>query len=279
MALAQWVRVHKPVLLVPLLVWLRTTVTWARSSGREAARADIRTLLGDVPEAELDALARRHVHFSCLRSEARFHHQVNSRQRVVGGEHLASASALGRGVILGFVHHGHYEGGFPSIAAAGFPLHVVVAAESVAAGEGDPEAELWRVHHARTVVSHPDSRLASVDIGFRGMLGLLADGDTIALACDFPGGQAPVRFLGREWFGMTSVGGLSLRSGAPVVPLISRPDGGDRSYIELGAPILPEDFDDPAALTAAVLAALEPGVRAWPEAYDVPAQMWIPFTH
>ncbi len=276
-ALIQGVRVNKPSCLIPLFVWMRARAVWSWSPSREQARTDVRTVVADLPASDLDALARRHVRFSCLRSESRFHPASHSRQRVVGGAHLTSARARGRGVILAFLHHGHWEGAFPSIAAAGFPLRVVVAAESVAAGEGDPDAEPWRIHQARTMTAHRDSALASVGVGFSGVLELLNHGDTVALACDYPGGRALVRFLDREWFGRTSVGALSLRSGAPVVPLSCHRAGGDASYIELGAPVLPEDFLDPADLTAAVLAALELGVRAWPEAYDVPSQMWMPF--
>lgn len=274
MAVVQWIRVHQPGVLTPLLVRLRTIATWARPAGRERARADMRLLLDDEPS---DALARRHVAFSCLRSEARFHPGPLTRQHVVGVEHLAAARARGHGVVVTFVHHGHYEGSFPSVAAAGQPVRVVVAAESVAAGEGAPGSELWRLHHARTITSHPDCSLVSVEIGFWGMLELLGEGGTIGLAVDFPGGTRPVRFLGREWCGMTSAASLARRSGAAVVPLTSHPTGRCGSYVELGAPLLPDDFTDAATFTDAILAAHEPAVRAWPEAYDVPTQMWAPF--
>lgn len=259
-----------PLGLLQLLARLRTSLIWTRSSVREHARRQMLTLGPHLTPAELESAARRHVTFSGLRRLVRFNPGALVRQRVFDLEHLTDLDDAS-GVIFGFFHQGHYEGTFPSVARHhARSITVVVAEEAL-----QDEPPLWATKHVEMITSHPSVTLVGVSLGFRGIRDLLRSGHAVALACDIPGSQqVEVTFCGQPRMATTSAAALSLATGAPILPVWSIPQGRYGAAVRLGAPIAPADHVDAEVLTAAVVAALEPGAQQWPEAYDLPAQMW-----
>jgi len=264
----QHFRERQPSWATPLLIRGRAAAIWARPERREQARAAMRTLLPDAPDDEIEDLARRHVEFSCRRAEVRYHPGDLVRQDVVGLEHLEAARAEGRGVVLAFLHHGHYAGSFASIAAQGHAVSIVASSESFA-----PDRPGWLARHIAMATDHPDADAVDVAVGFRGLADLLRNGTTLALSVDGPG-PTTVEFLGHPRRGLTSAAGLAFATGAPVVPVSSCRSGRYGAQVVVWPALRACDHADPNAMTYEILAALEHAVLAWPEAYDVPLELW-----
>jgi lauroyl/myristoyl acyltransferase len=253
--------------LLPGLVAVRARVAWRRPAVRADALAQMRFLLERArPGADVDAAARGYVRYQARRGELRWHPELLTSLPVEGLDHLLAARARGRGVVLNFVHHGYYDGAFPSIARLGVPAHMVVYPYML-----EPGAPLWLRQHVK-VASMNGGTAVSAGIGAEGLAGLLRSGEVVAVASDVPG-RTPLRFVGRDVLGSFGAARLASETGAPVVVLTSEEDGSG-PVIRLSAPLDPVEFATPQALLQAMLAVHEPVLLRWPEATDIPLSRW-----
>ena len=113
-------------------------------------------------------------------------------------------------MVLNFIHHGYYDGAFPSIARLGRPRHLVVYPYML-----EDDAPLWLRQHVK-VGSMNGGTAVSAAIGTDGMLELLA--------------------VGRSWPspptspGVRRCGSSAATSSAPSVPPGWRPPPRRRSW-------------------------------------------------
>lgn len=260
------VRRRVPRAGVRAIVRLRTWLG-VRSERRMAvARREMEHLVGAaLPDADLDDLARRYVAWTMRRGEYRWHADLVADQEIEGLDHLAKAYAEGRGVVVSFVHHAHFEGAFLAVHRAGFDLDGIVHPLMIAGGGGN----FMRQH---TRICAMGATLHSTEIGSAGIADLLRAGRIVCLAVDVAG-RTPVSFLGRERLGSFGAARLAAETGSPVV-VMSYERAGDGVRIRLHEPLDPADFADPRALLAAMLERHEPAVLDLPEAYDQPIKRW-----
>lgn len=260
-----------PPVLLPLVVALRTRLAWSRASVREDARAQMRFLLEHTRretdlDADLERAARAYVRYQVRRAELRWHPRLITRLRVEGIEHLSGARDRGHGVLLNFMHHGHYDGAFPSFARHGVRCQMVVYPYML-----EPDAPLWLQQHV-ALACIGGGRPVSAAVGSDGMLDLLRAGEVVAIASDVPG-RTPLRFVGRDVLGSFGAARLATDAGAPVVVMTSEED--DRgAFIRLHPPLEPADFASPRELLEAMLAIHESVQVRWPEATDLPLSRW-----
>jgi lauroyl/myristoyl acyltransferase len=262
------VRAHVPTPLLPALWGLRTRLAWRSEGVREDARAQMRFLLENTADhgRDLDEVARAYVRYQARRGELRWHPELLLSLRVEGMEHILAAQAQGKGVLLNFIHHGYYDGAFPSIARLGAPGHIVVYPYML-----EPDAPLWLQQHVR-IGSANGGTATSAAIGTEGLVGLLEQNNVVAIASDVPG-KTPIKLFGREVLGSFGAARLPMATGSPVVVLTSEEDE-QGPYIRLHEALQPGDFETPQALLEAMLAIHEEVVLRRPEAYDLPLSRW-----
>lgn len=263
------VRVRKgiPRWLVPLVVAVRARLAWARPAVRADARAQMRFLLEHTrPDADLDAVARDYVRYQARRGEIRWHPEMVTHLRVEGIEHLLTARGGGRGVLLSFVHHGYYDGAFPSIARYGVLCQMVVYPYML-----EPDAPLWLQQHVALACIGGGTPVSAA-VGTEGLQDLLHQGEVVAIASDVPG-RTPIRFVGREVLGSFGAARIATDTNSPVVVMTSEEDA-HGPYIRLHEPFEPKRFASPKELLEALLVIHESRQVRWPEATDLPLSRW-----
>ncbi len=261
------IRCRIPRALLPVVVGLRFLAAWSRSSVRADAREQMRFLLEQTrPEADLEAVARRYVKQQIWRGELRWHPELITQMRVEGIEHLLAARDLGRGVMLNFVHHGAYEGGFASLARLGAPAHMIVYPYMVR-----DDAPRWLKQHMRVACMGGGTKV-SAEIGTQGIIDLLNRGTVVAVASDVPG-RTPLRFVGRDVLGSFGAARIAADAGSPVVVMHMEFDESG-PFVRVSEALDPKDFDTSHALLQEMLARHERVVVTWPENTDLPLSRW-----
>jgi KDO2-lipid IV(A) lauroyltransferase len=192
--------------------------------------------------------------------------QLCERFTYEGWEHLAEAESMGRGTFMLGAHLGYWEISGRPIGLYRGLLHTVARP----ADNPHLERELvglreqlgYRVLHKRGAA--------------RRMLQLLAAGERIGILPDqrvHPREGIEVPFFGRPAMTTPILARLSLRSGAPVVPVFAYPEPEGRYSMVVRPPILPpaDRADTPdrvAELTRRYLSVIEEEIRLRPE-------MWL----
>jgi len=265
--IVETVRSRVPRVLLPLVVGLRFVLAWSRPSVRADARAQMAFLLEHTrPEVDLDATARAYVKQQIWRGELRWHPDLITRMRVVGLEHLVGARDRGRGVILNFVHHGTYEGGFASLARLGAPAHMLVHPYMTR-----DDAPRWLKQHMRIACTGGGAKV-SAEIGTQGIIDLLNQGSVVAVASDVPG-RTPLRFVGRDVLGSFGAARIATEAGSPVVVMSMELDE-HGPLVRAHEALEPKAFESPRALLEEMLALHERVVVRWPERTDLPLSRW-----
>jgi len=265
--IANKVRARVPKALIPALVAARTRLAWRRPAVREDALAQMGFVLEKTsPDADIEAVARAYVRYQARRGELRWHPELLTSLPVEGIDHLLAARAEGRGVVLNFMHHGYYDGAFPSIARLGAPAHLVVYPYML-----EDDAPLWLQQHVR-VGSMNGGTVVSAGMGTDGLLSLLRRGEILALASDVPG-RTPLRFVGRDVLGSFGAARLASLAQAPVVVMTSE-ENESGPFIRLHEPLDPEAFPTPEDLLEQMLPIHEAVLLRWPEAADLPLSRW-----
>lgn len=230
--------------------------------------AEMSFLLAETGRAsEIEQAATKNLTNYLWRSEIRWHPRRVTRQRVEGAENLRSAHALGRGVVLNFMHHGQYDGVFASVRrATGIPISTITAAETLTV-----DTESWRRQHAKLVAAGGETVTATV--GLKGIVERLRHGQVIAIASDVAGGTE-VQWAGRRVGGASGAVRAASMADAPVVLLTSHLGEDGEPYVRLSEPIEPTDYATVEALLQAVVADHESAVLAWPDGAHLPASRW-----
>jgi lauroyl/myristoyl acyltransferase len=261
------IRRRIPRALVPLVVAVRFRLAWSRAAVRKDARAQMLFLIEHTrPDADLDAVARDYVRYQVRRGELRWHPEMVTSLRVEGIEHLLSARDGGRGVLLNFVHHGYYDGGFPSIARHGVPCRMVVYPYML-----EPDAPLWLKQHVALACTGGGTPVSAA-VGNDGIKDLLLQGEVVAIASDVPG-RTPLTFVGREVLGSFGAARLAADTNSPVIVMTSEEDAGG-PFIRLHEPFEPKRYQSPKELLEALLVIHESRQIRWPEATDLPLSRW-----
>ena len=252
--------------LVPLVVRLRTLLAMRSGFKVASSRRQMEILLDTLPGYDLDELTRRHVWFTQRRAEYRFHPDLVSDQELVGLDNLQRARAGGRGVLLSFMHYGHYDGCFLTLKKAGVETDAMVI-RFLYDGIGTD----WQRQHARLL--RMGTTMHSVEGGSQVVRDLLADGRVVALASDVTS-RTKVHFMGKDRLASFGAPRIAHEMGAPVVVMTFEWTG-TKPRITLHEPLEPGDFPDAWALYHRMLEIHEDAVRGWPWSYELPQDRWV----
>ena len=228
------------------------------------ARRQMEFLLAETrPDADLDAVALRHLEQVVWRRELRWRPPVITKQAVTGVEHLTAVRGEHGGLVVCFLHHGRYEGVFAALKNAGGPPVTTVGHPMMF----DPAIPDYLAANLR--LGKMGSTPVPVTLGYAGLRDLVLDGHTLGIAVDLPG-STRVRFVGRDLRCASGAARIAHETGTPVVLVLPRTTDGVAQELTVTEPLLPKDFHDAEALLQAILDGFEPSVLDWPEAYDWP---------
>jgi KDO2-lipid IV(A) lauroyltransferase len=232
-----------------------------------SARANLAHAYPELSALEIERLTRRcfwhlgQTLFEFLQMPNWDKAEIMRRVKSGGTGHLDAALAAGKGAILISAHYGNWELAAARLAAAGYPLRVIVRS----ADDAGAEALLQRVRTGAgyQVISRKD--------GTREALAALRRNEVLVVLLDQNTSQAEVfvQFFGRPAATASGPAVLARRTGARLVPGFIRrlPDG--THYGEVLAPIEWEATGDPERevldITQQLTAAIEAWIRVEPE--------------
>ncbi len=185
---------------------------------------------------------------------------------VEGAEHLCTAYAQGRGVVVSFCHFGLFPGNAITVAEqTGAQVHPVAGAWlAQASPEGlSPRARRWRAAYEAAGV-----RLVDADASFERLCALLAEGHIVTMAFDWPGTTA-TRFLGRPVSMAGGTARLAHHAGALVVP-VRRTLRRGRGRATFGPALDPRDHGDRRSIHEDLAAVHERWILEDPAALEDP---------
>lgn len=260
------VRRAVPGWVAPAAVHLRTRARRRSPAVLADARVQMEHLVGATRPDLVPEAATAYVERQVWRSELRYQPRRIAFQPIEGLSRLHDARRRGRGVVVNFLHHGHYEGACASLANAGEPMRVVVDPLMLSA-----EAPPWLRQHI-SVVRDAGNDPVPATIGSAGCRSLLEQGDVVALATDVAG-SSDVPFLGRTRRASSGASRIAAAVGSPIVVMTAHSVDGTLG-LRLSEPVEPGDFGGPEDLLAHLLGLHEDAVLAWPEAYDQPVRRW-----
>ncbi|CAN5142785.1 hypothetical protein BH09ACT12_BH09ACT12_08040 [soil metagenome] len=256
-----------PDALVPAVVRTRIWAKRRKPAAQERARREMEFLIGAARPDDVDRAAQAYLERDVWRSEMRYHPDLLTHMAVENVGALQRARSLGRGVVLSFLHHGHYEGSTASVSRADQPFTMIVSPDMLA-----PDAPAFLRQHVITGTATGAHPVTSA-IGAKAMVGLLQGGEVLGIATDVPG-RTRLSFLGQERLGSSGAARLAMGANSPVVMLFARRASDGTLWLELSDPVEPGDFTSPDELLAHLITAQEPAVLAWPEGYHQPTLRW-----
>jgi KDO2-lipid IV(A) lauroyltransferase len=235
---------------------------------REVALRNMALALPEVPEAERRRLVRECFrHFGSALCDAvsstRFDAQEMCRRFTLEGwEHVEEAESLGRGVFMLTAHLGLWELVPPIVGLYRGPIDIVVRP----ADNPWLDRELCDLRERfgnRVVPKRGAARRMLETIRASGRVGLLID----QRVQEREGITVP--FFGRPALTSSILARVSLRTGAPVIPMTAYPEPKGRYRVVVRPAILPPESKDDdtavAALTRRYLEVAEEDIRAHPE--------------
>lgn len=260
-------RAAVPDALVPAVVAARIRRKARKPEAVARARAEMEFLIGAAAPQDLDRAARAYLERDVWRSELRYHPKQICYQHVENIASLVKARATDRGVVVSFLHHGHYEGATAALAHHDRPITVVVSPDMLAADA----PTFLRQHVVAGTVS--GSRSFNAAAGAKAMVTLLADGDVLAIATDVPG-SSELDFLGRTRLGSSGAARMAAAANSLVITMHAHCEPDGRLWLSLSDPIEPRDFATPDDLLRDLVSSQEDAVLAWPEGYHQPSLRW-----
>ncbi len=253
------------------LLWLLNERLWRRSPQyRDECGRSMSYLLAKSPRAkDADGLAKRYGYEALRRSELLWRPWVAGTLPIDGAETLRAAQLQGRGVLLNFSHHGLFHGIFASLRREGFDLYVAAAP-----GYFEPPGPGYQGRRDRQHILNVmrGSHVFDAARSSPYIRELLAAGEIVALAFDMPG-TAETVFLGRRVYAAPGLARTAKRSGALIVPVTMHRHR-DLARLRVEQPLDPDDYETVEELHAAVVTRHEPGILAWPEAFEFPLRRW-----
>jgi KDO2-lipid IV(A) lauroyltransferase len=200
-----------------------------------------------------------------------------------GLKNLKGALSRNKGAIIVSGHYALWELVPPWLSIKGFKVTVVVRRQN------NPEADKW-MNEMRT-----RHGALTTDSGYsiRQILKSLRKGHILALMIDQDNGKQGifVKFLGNWASAPTGPAQISLKTGAPIVPLIIKPDYQNKHKLTIFKPLFPENFTNTPQgqqlMTQEYTSILEQVVKADPEQWfwlhrrwktnlqDAPDNKWV----
>lgn len=181
-----------------------------------------------------------------------------SMVHVQGGDHLRTAAAQGRGVLILTAHYGNWELLAAAHGLTGLPLSIVVRPLDHPLLD-ELAARFRRRSGAELIVKRQAVREVLQALRRHRMVGILLDQNATRSEGVF------VPFFGVPASTSKGLALLALRTGAPVVPVFLRRDPDGRHCMEVGPVIPPPADDDVAAYTATFNRVIEANIRRAPE--------------
>jgi KDO2-lipid IV(A) lauroyltransferase len=254
--------------------WLVRVYAHIGRSRRRILHANLRAAFPEKSEAEIVRLARASADWlgtafvEFLQVSRMSEAEIRERVRVVGEDQFAAARARGKGVFLLSAHFGGWELGAIRAGLIGDPIAPVVRPLDNPLLE--EELEQRRTRFGNRLIAKHDAA--------RDVMRTLRDNGTVAILVDqnvLPNEGVFVPFFGRLAATTPALALFHLKTDAAVVPAFVRPEGGGRYRLELGAPILADEFRAGGAdrdeavrrATARYMEVTEAVVRSKPEAW------------
>lgn len=187
---------------------------------------------------------------------------------VEGREHLESAVARGKGVVITCTHIGNWELAAVVLAHWGHTLHAVAGIQ----------LNRWLSSAVRETKSELAIHTVSQEDGFRKLLRALDRGELVALMVDgdlYSHGE-PVDFFGRDTRWPAGPGVLAQRTGASVVCGYCERVRPGRFRIVIEPALDPADFASTTAMNAAVAAISARHIRAHLDQWCIFRPLWEP---
>ncbi len=261
--------------LVPAVITLRrarrrAARAWERDPAlRAAARLRMAAIVtGTAREPELEALARRGVLEEAAWAELLLRPWLlTDRRRVHDADHLVSARATGRGVLVSYCHLGPFQGASSALRGHGSRPWHFAGPWLVTVPPPGPAGHHLRRWQALTVRTG-----CRVLIAERGALArgtdLLRGGELVGSLFDVPGGTR-TSWLGKPVDLASGSARMACAADALVVPLHSWRRRG-RAHSAFLPALDPRDHDNPEALHRALAAVHERLILERPEALEDP---------
>lgn len=288
-----------PILQLPVYVLLRIAVIVVEAAGprrarwlgrlagrlihlidakhRRVALANLeRAGVGGTPERTRRLARRAFEHLGILSAEFLQMPRLIARGtlertcRFEGIEHLEAAKGRGRGVIIVTGHLGNFEIAALAVAAAGYDLRSV----------SRPIENPWVETYVQRLRGVTGQRILPKRQAMRGMVQCLREGGFLVLMMDQDQRKEGifVPFFGREASTVRSPAVLSIKFGAPIVPMFTWRTGSGRHVVIATEPVEPPEGTDREDavrdLTARITARLEEAIRAHPDQWLWMHQRW-----
>ena len=274
--LAVFHAVRAPLLALPIS-WARPLgsalgeLLWASGVRRRTVDENLRRVFPEWSAARRRSVARAcYRHFCGMVGESVAFTRIDAvelcrRLTLEGWDRLELAEARGRGVIVFSGHLGNWEIAGRVLGLYRAPYHILVRPFNNPLVWEHMSRERRRFG-IREVLKQGAARQLFRVVRHGGRVGMVIDQRVR------PGQGIVLPFLGHPALVTALPASLSLRTGAPAVPIFGWPAGRGRYRVEVGEPILPEDLpgggdgdEAVAALTARYLAVLEREIRGRPE--------------
>lgn len=243
---------------------------WIAGARRRVVMDNLALAFPEWPRPRRRAVARDcYRHFGAMLCESVAFTRIDAvelcrRLTLDGWERLEAAEELGRGLLVFGGHTGNWEIGARVLGLYRAPYHIVVRPfnNPLVYTHMARERERFGI---REVAKRGAARQLFRAVRDRGRVGLAMDQRVR------PGQGIILPFFGHPALVTPLPASVSLRTGAPAVPLFAWPEARGRYRVEIGEPILPTergaegDEEATAALTARYLAVLEREIRRHPE--------------
>lgn len=230
---------------------------------RERALANLALAYPEKTAAERVELARQvFEHFGrvatdFLRTESRTDAEVVQGMEVEGFENVAAALRGGKGILIVTAHFGNWERAAQFAKTQGRDIYAVARD----ADDAQVQDDVLRLREKAGL------KVISRGNAARQILALLRENKLVALLPDQNCSESFVPFFGHPAGTVLGPATLSLRTGAPLVPMFCARTGPGQYRLHLMPPLVPKpEIEDPVlALTYAMNEAIEAIVRRYPE--------------
>ena len=185
-----------------------------------------------------------------------------------GLEQLREAHSRGHGILAVSAHFGNHEMFGAWISSRGYRTHIIVGVQHNE--KVDRLINAWRRHYGVGTI-----RVDQI----REVLRALKNNEIVALLADqhAPNG-IPIEFFGRKAAVARGPAVFSLRSGAPIIPLMMRRESLQHYVVEAGQPLYPPESGDNEEnvleMTRTYTAFLEDRIRVWPDQWLWTHRRW-----
>ncbi len=246
--------------------------SWRDPATRDAARATAEAISGRGPQ--VDAVARAHLAATAAREQFILRPHFNRRATVHGVEHLRSARADGRGVLVSYCHTGPFPGLSATVAHCTHDVHVIVG-EWILVDQPDPVVRRRQLAW-RSMLEDQDLQFLAAQGSLHEAVRLLQRGDVVCTTFDMPGPHE-TKFLGRPAMLASGTARMAVAGDALVVPATRRLHR-YRPRTHFAAALDPRDHADWTAFHDALAATHSRSILEHPGALEDPrrAGVWGP---